>query len=948
MPRGGRKTLLLFIFACCILATAAFYVKRPFGNWLYEKGIEAKKEWRLEDAIEYFSWAARFSDLPNDAAIEKAACFQLHGDFIKSQVEYESLLATSTLSQRSQAQILNSNGINLFNQNQPEKALLSHKESLKIAGLINDKKLEAQALVELSRVLYHSKGKFDEARFNLDQALKLGREIGDELIVADSLRNIGVVLWWGKGELDRPLKEYYEPALALYRKHHDRRGEATMLSNISLIHLNKNDNFKYMKLQNESFAIREEIKDQAGISESYKAFGSVYSNMRNLKKGREFFLRSIKLSKQIGFRLTQNEAESYLAGIYVDLGEYDEAIALFSQILEREKDSPALRKNRLGAIGNCYLLKGDLERAREYMDLTLEISLESDSQDIRALFASYVFLSEIHMRLGDFENAKKMLEKSAEYYSENAGLIQGHFGYGVTQAEFFLHEKDPDRSLQFLKDAADIELSLFAASGTNVISHPRPKDHDRLFSILLEKLKSENSSNASGNDPAEELAFRFLEQRRYRSFRNFIVQSGTKYISSTAASEEEKNALIRIQKINEEIKTGNDPAHKKRLYEAYSEYENTVIRQQYSKEIRQAISAAQPADLKTVQDKLDEKTALIEYIFAGEKVFALVLTKSKLRSFALPATRSNLRNKIRLLQGSLNSKDKDTGSINWTPITEDLRQSLIDPIERSNALEGIDRLAIVPYSVLHDLPFAALTKNENGQTRFLIEDYVLFFPPSASFLTTDETPKQTKRLISFGRNETATRELPPLKFAVEESRLVAEIFSGEARLENDANETEFKEFASKVTHLHIAAHAFAEPDMPLFSRLILRSSEKDDGNVTTKEVFELGIDTDLVTIAACEGARSFSADSEGLVEIDRIGLTEAFLHAGSKSVLASLAPVSDKATMDLMKDFYRNLLTQDKAASLALAQRKILHTGNSPQFEHPRFWANFVLIGTDR
>ena len=136
--------------------------------------------------------------------------------------------------------------------------------------------------------------------------------------------------------------------------------------------------------------------------------------------------------------------------------------------------------------------------------------------------------------------------------------------------------------------------------------------------------------------------------------------------------------------------------------------------------------------------------------------------------------------------------------------------------------------------------------------------------------------------------------------------------------------------------------------MPLFSRLFLNPSKKDDGNLTTREIFELGIDASLVTIAACEGAASFSADSRGLVEVDRIGLSEAFLHAGSKSVLASLSPVSDRATTDLMKNFYQNLLTKDKAKSLALAQRAMLRDETNRKFTHPKYWANFVLIGTDR
>ena len=882
------------------------------------------------------------------ARFEKALTYQLHGDFLKSQSGFEKLLSHSIVNQKLKAQILNSNGVNLFNQNKPDKALASHQESLKIARLINNKKLEAQALVELSRVLYHTKGKFDEAKVHLEKSLEIGRELNDELIIADSLRNIGVVLWWGKGELDRPLKEFYEPALELYRKNGDLRSEATMLSNISLIHSFKGDIFTQIKLQNESLALRQKIGDQAGISESYNALGTAYGGMRNFRKARGYLQKSVKLSKRIGFQLSQNEAESYLAGVYTKLGEYDKASALFTQILEREAYSPGLAKFRMVSIGFNQLLKGNLEKAEEIYKRVLDVELKSDSRDVRLLTSLNVVLGDIYLRLGRLDEARKILNK-AQYLHEkhDTAAIKGYFHFGVVQAEMSYEDERYDEGLKFLEKAADDELILFSSSGTNVVNSPLQVTYDRLFSLLLEKLDKEIDPSEDGNRLSDELVFRFLEQRRYRSFRNFIVRSSSKNITTTQTSDAEKSALAKIAKIKSYLEKDNVLSLRKSLRNAYSEYENAVVKEQFSREVQRAITTAQPIDLKTVQKNLRESTALIEYVFSGEKVFALVITESGLRSFALPVSRSNLQNKVRLLQSSMFSSGRSEETNDWNPIAQSLRESLIHPIEKSGILKDIDRLAIIPFGFLHDLPFAALGGNESHQIRFLVEDYVLFFPPSATFMTVAQDSKQSKNLIAFGRNA-SNRDLPPLKFAVEESKSVAQIFSGNAKIENGATETDFKRLASKASHLHIATHAIAEPEMPLFSRLLLNHSEKDDGNLTTREIFELGIDASLVTIAACEGAASFSADSRGLVEVDRIGLTEAFLHAGSKSVLASLSPVSDRATTDLMKNFYQNLLTKDKAKSLALAQRAMLHDETNRKFTHPRYWANFVLIGTDR
>lgn len=937
-----------WLFGGAIALAVAVYFSVPFiGEKLYEKGLQAKKEWRISSAISYFFWAEKLSKDKTNSQFEKANCLQLRGDFLTSQKEFEEILARSIINQKLKAQILNSNGANLFNQNKPDKALESHNESLKIARLISDKKLEAQALVGRARVLYHTQGKFDEAKVELEKALEIGRKINDELVIADALRNIGVILWWGNGELDRPYEEFYKPALELYRKNGDRRSEATMLSNIAHIYGFKGDGFQRRKLENESFAIRREIEDQAGLSESYRFFGQSYLSIRNFRKGRENLLKSVELSKKIGFRLAQNDAETYLAGAYVELGEYDEAIALLEKLMEREKNSPILEKGRLGGIAYCYLLKKEFENARNIFEEILEINRKSGSNDIRSVGASHVFLADTYLHLGNFVRAEELLKKSEELKAKHPqGGVSGYIEYSLIHADFRYRNGEFERSLRFLQNAAEDELNLFASSGTNLVNVPFPRSYDRLYSLLLEKLNKKIPTEEGKDNQAEELAFRFLEQRRYRSFRNFIVRSGSKNISTTLASETTKAALAKIEKIKERLKAdSNNETLKKSLRKAYADYENEVMEEQFSKEIQRAIKTARPADLEKTRKNLDEKTALIQYIFSGEKVFALVLTKEKLQSFALPVTRSNLKNKTRLLQSSLFSKEAADETVNWKPIAESLRESLIEPFEKTEILENKNRLAIIPFGFLHDLPFAALTKNENGQRHFLVEDYILFFPPSATFLVKDKNSTKSKKLISFGRNSSDKSDLPPLKFAVQESKAIAEIFSGETRLENMANETEFKKLASKYSHLHFAMHAFAEPDMPLFSRLVLKSTAEDDGNLTVREIFELGIDADLVTIAACEGARSFSADGEGLIEIDRTGLTEAFLHAGSRSVLASLSPVSDKATTDLMQNFYTNLLKEDKAASLAFSQRRMLSEG---EFTHPKYWANFVLIGTDR
>jgi CHAT domain-containing protein len=72
-----------------------------------------------------------------------------------------------------------------------------------------------------------------------------------------------------------------------------------------------------------------------------------------------------------------------------------------------------------------------------------------------------------------------------------------------------------------------------------------------------------------------------------------------------------------------------------------------------------------------------------------------------------------------------------------------------------------------------------------------------------------------------------------------------------------------------------------------------------------------------------------------------VGLTRAFIYAGSPSVIASLWSVDDEATRALMVSFYSHLgKGLPQADALRLAQIDVRR-----DYPHPYYWAGFVLTG---
>jgi CHAT domain-containing protein len=83
---------------------------------------------------------------------------------------------------------------------------------------------------------------------------------------------------------------------------------------------------------------------------------------------------------------------------------------------------------------------------------------------------------------------------------------------------------------------------------------------------------------------------------------------------------------------------------------------------------------------------------------------------------------------------------------------------------------------------------------------------------------------------------------------------------------------------------------------------------------------------------------------EGLV-----GLTRAFLYAGTPSIVVSLWSVNDESTADFMKVFYQNLKGgMSKETALRTAKKKLMEHRDEfdePIYREPYYWAPFVLIG---
>jgi CHAT domain-containing protein len=148
---------------------------------------------------------------------------------------------------------------------------------------------------------------------------------------------------------------------------------------------------------------------------------------------------------------------------------------------------------------------------------------------------------------------------------------------------------------------------------------------------------------------------------------------------------------------------------------------------------------------------------------------------------------------------------------------------------------------------------------------------------------------------------------------------------------------------SKFRFVHFATHGLINSQHPELSGVVLSLIDErgrpQDGFLRMHEIYNLKLNADLVVLSGCRTALGKQIRGEGL-----IGLTRGFMHAGAKSVMASLWNVEDQATANLMKLFYQRMLKDGLSPAAALRAAQIAMWKMEPNAV-PYRWGAFILQG---
>jgi CHAT domain-containing protein len=353
---------------------------------------------------------------------------------------------------------------------------------------------------------------------------------------------------------------------------------------------------------------------------------------------------------------------------------------------------------------------------------------------------------------------------------------------------------------------------------------------------------------------------------------------------------------------------------------------------------------------------LPSRTAVFYPVILENRLELLLETRQGIERRRVDITGASVRDKALGFARSVREARLDY-------LTRALYDLLLRPLEKVFTQHEIETIVVVPDGPLRLVPMGALYDGE----RFAIERFAIAIAPGLTITSAIQHGKAGGRLLLAGLSEPGpvVEKLP--KQIVEE--FVTEEATGETRsaqlkrklalpgvkeeietlkrrtLSDALLDSEFTVdlFRRQVTSgdyriVHIASHAvFSHSAQTSFIMAYDDILTIDDlEKLLRAEALQLS-PIEMLTLSACQTAEGDDRAP--------LGIAGAVLKARAGSALGSLWPVADEATKAFMIRFYE-LFSRDRLAKTQALQRAQVELIENPAFQHPYFWAPFILVGS--
>lgn len=713
------------------------------------------------------------------------------------------------------------------------------------------------------------------------------------------------------------------------------------------------------------------------------ARGETQAALETWQEAETFYDRATNQQGKLGSQINQATALQIL-------GYYRRAEDLLEKVnakLQNDSDS-LLKAEGLSSLGRALQITGNLRQAKEILEQSWAISERlGATAEVGATLLS----------IGNLARALKQYDVALEYYQEAAAKVQTAIAQGEASQRARLEAQINRFSLLVATGKQERALEVFPSieSALATLTPSRFSVYARV-NLAESLMKIENGANIARllaeavqqakqlSDPrAEAYALtqlgKLYQQNQQLGEAQALIEQATQMAQTIHAEDivarsvwqlgrilkqqgdidgaiaAYEQAIATLQSLRSDLATINREIQfdfKESVEPVYREFVGLLLQggqgeisQANLQKAREAIEALQIAEIDnffqeacfTAQsvkiDRIDPQAAIIYPIILSDRLEVILsLPNRPLQHYTTPLPRVKLEE---TLQNLYSSFYVGYSSIERLHLSAQVYDWLIRPAETEFANNNIKTLVFVLDGFLQNLPMGALYDGR----QYLIEKYSIALSPGLQ-LVPDRLDKRHLEALTAGLTK-ARQGFPPLPGVELEVRAVASEVDAKVLIDGSFTRTAFQNQMSDRSFdiVHLATHGqfSSNPEETFVLAWDERINVKDFDRILQSQG-QRAKAVDLLVLSAC---RTASGDRRAA-----LGLAGFALRSGARSTLATLWSVSDKSAAELMSEFYQQLVQSEsnttKAEALRQAQLKLL---THPRYQHPYFWAPFVLVG---
>jgi len=598
--------------------------------------------------------------------------------------------------------------------------------------------------------------------------------------------------------------------------------------------------------------------------------------------------------------LVYSGAMNNAGACYARLGQFDRAITLQERAVEmhQRRGAATYQEQALGELGATYLLQNNVDRAVPYFQQGLKIASETGNNEDASLWAAN--LSAAYVALRHWDEAERFNNEAKRLNPPNRANRQ--LWYTLYGGQIAAGRQQFDEARRLYNEAL---------AGSRGLARVQWAAHEGLA----------NLASTAGDKPAAarhfEAALEIIERTRsdllrtdYKlSFLTELIRFYREYVALLI----ERGAVERALEVA-------DSSRARVLADGHG-----------------IVAPARTRASGFQRIATTSGSVLVSYWLAPAHSYAWVVDRRGVRVHELPPS-AEIENLVRTHNAAIQNSLSDPLSANDSA-GDRLFRVLVEPI-RDSIAPGTS-LVIVPDGALHGLNFETLPV-DGARRHYWLEDVEIQIAPSLSLLrVAGPNEQRAPSLLLIGNAAASDPQFPALRYAAAEIADIERHFGADrTRIYQgaQASPAAYRESQpSQFTLVHFAAHATTSAESPLDSAVILAGPE-GAYKLYARDVAELPLHADLVTVSGCRSAGGRAYSGEGLV-----GFAWAFLRAGARRVIGGLWDVDDRSTAALMDALYGRLAAGAPAPE-ALRQAKLTMLASGGTSAKPYYWAPFQVF----